>query len=354
MRTLQLTLTIAFISLIGSSVIAQDVHFSQFYKNPLLTNPGAAGMGKGFNRANLNYRSQWTTLDNSFSTMGMSVDLPMLFNKLVQRNSYLGAGIHIVNDVAGDAKLKTLNFGFSLTGILIASKADKISLGIQTNYVQRSVQPEFIQWDSQWNGNEYDPSIAHGENYFAQSKSHFDFSTGMLWKHKRHVMSVSAFDEVSFNVGAAYHHILRPNLEFTSFYTDKQYSKFVIHGDGNFHINGSYIAIDPAFYFAHQGPDNDFMVGGIVKYFFNTDTKATGFVLEKALGIGMYYRVNDAIIPSIVFEMAGFELQASYDYTVSTLQQAISGVGGFELSLRWQDTDGTLFNQGNKHVIFLD
>ena len=67
----------------------------------------------------------------------------------------------------------------------------------------------------------------------------------------------------------------------------------------------------------------------------------------------MHVRGKDALIPTFIFELGGFEIGVNYDYTISTLQKANNGVGGFELSLRWQDTYGVLFKQGDKHVINL-
>ncbi len=340
---------------IVGNTVAQDHHFAQFDKAPAYLNPGLIGIGKGFNRANINYRNQWGPLNKAFSTMAFSVDMPILSSSMGVKNAYVGVGLDFMSDKAGTGALTHNKFGFTLTGILLASKNSTISLGIRSAFEQRSIKnAAALSWDNQWDGSVYDPSLPSGEMFGNDSHSFFDFSTGLAWKYVEKNIGVSAFDKLAATAGIAYFHVNRPNTTFYGFSGDRRYGKFVAHAMGTFGLRDQYITISPSVYFAHQGPYNQVMVGSIFKYLFRSDTKYTGFVNEKAIGIGFYVRGKDALIPTFIFEIKGFEFGINYDYTISTLQKANNGVGGFELSLKWNDTYGTLFKQGDKHVLYVD
>ena len=47
--------------MICALTFAQDVHFSQLSNSPLAINPAYTGLFDGYQRAIINYRSQWTS-----------------------------------------------------------------------------------------------------------------------------------------------------------------------------------------------------------------------------------------------------------------------------------------------------
>lgn len=343
------------IGLASLQVNAQDRHFSQFDKSPMYLNPGLAGLGKGFNRANANYRTQWGALNKAYSTMAFSIDMPILSSSMNVENAYIGVGLDFMSDKAGTGQLTSNQFGLTLSAMLLANTKNTLSLGFRTAFEQRVLKSDgSLSWDNQWNGLEYDPTLSSGENFGALSHSYFDFSTGFAWKYVEKNIGVSAFDKLTANAGIAYFHINKPDRTFYGFEGDEKYSKIVAHAMGTFGLRDQYITITPAVYFAHQGPYNMILAGSTFKYLFRSDTKYTGFLTEKAIGLGLFFRGKDAMIPSFLFEVAGIEFGVNYDYTISTLQKANNGVGAFEFSLRWLDTYGVLFKQGDKHVLFMD
>jgi hypothetical protein len=48
---------------------------------------------------------------------------------------------------------------------------------------------------------------------------------------------------------------------------------------------------------------------------------------------GLWYRFNDAFIPYVGFEIAGFRMGFSYDINNSSLNTASNGRGGTEISI---------------------
>ena len=80
---------------------AQDVHFSQYFNNPLFINPAHAGNGINYVRASLFYRNQWNTVASPFRSQSFAVD------KAVNR---LGFGALVTNNSAGNDVDSPLNF----------------------------------------------------------------------------------------------------------------------------------------------------------------------------------------------------------------------------------------------------
>jgi hypothetical protein len=44
------------------AVVAQDIHYSQFYNSPLNINPAKTGIFNGDKRINLSHRNQWRSI----------------------------------------------------------------------------------------------------------------------------------------------------------------------------------------------------------------------------------------------------------------------------------------------------
>ncbi len=333
----------------------QDVHFSQFEKSPLRLSPGLAGLGKGYNRANLNYRSQWGNLGNTWRTMAFSWDMPLLFQKKGggEGNTYMGLGLSFYNDKMGASDFTTNNFDFTLSVINYVSDKSRLSLGIQAGYLQHSISTDNVSWDSQWDGQAYDPSLPSNELLKRGSAGSLDLSAGLGWKFYDRNLQIQGFEKMTAYGGLAAYHLTRPTIDFmgSGYRMERRYTAFF---NAEFGLTSSFVTLHPAFQFHRQGDLNNLVYGGLVKLMFRSDTKYTGFVNENAFGIGFYMRANDAIIPTFTYEIANFELGFSYDFNISSLRDGTDGYGGPEISLRWLDTDGRLFDQGNKHVVFMD
>ena len=343
-------LFIAFL-LLSTDWHAQDIHFSQFETAPLALNPGNAGMGKGYNRANLIYRSQYPSLGNVFSTQYVSLDFPILNEAMRHKNGLLGVGVSFFNDVAGDSKLGTLHAALSLSGIVTLNRQQRISLGLQTGYMQKSFDVSNIQWDNQFNGYQYDPTLPSGETNFMEKTGFFDMSAGVAYKYFSTKTNLYNIERVSFNGGIAFFHLTKGKQEFFQGFQDRLYGRIVVSASSLFTPENSPFGFLPSLLYQKQGPLSEAIIGAGVNYYIKADTKYTGFVKQAYIGFDAKYRVNDSFIAGIRVKFNDFEVGLSYDYTTSNLGSRINGVGGFELGFKFTDTYGTLFNQGNKHVI---
>jgi len=66
---------------------AQDPGFSQFFASPLTLNPALTGKFNGIVRVAGNYRNQWPSINNAFITSTISVDAPIMTNRLPENDT---------------------------------------------------------------------------------------------------------------------------------------------------------------------------------------------------------------------------------------------------------------------------
>src|SRR5215208_6242930 len=102
MRNFFCTLSILFITLLTR---AQDPNFSQFFVSPLTLNPALTGKFDGVYRLALNYRNQWPTINNAFTTYTASLDGSILRNRIPEFDQF-GVGIMGFSDKSGNGVLQ--------------------------------------------------------------------------------------------------------------------------------------------------------------------------------------------------------------------------------------------------------
>src|ERR1700722_11713439 len=91
-----LALVVAFFGL-PPGAQAQGPGFSQFFASPLPLNPALTGKFDGVVRVAGNYRNQWPAINNAFITSTISVDAPILVNKLPANDTW-GIGFMAMTD----------------------------------------------------------------------------------------------------------------------------------------------------------------------------------------------------------------------------------------------------------------
>ena len=123
--------TLCLLILIGSAKISlgQDPQFSQFYANPLYTNPAFAG-SEICPRIVLNYRNQWPKIPGGFTTYSVSGDKYVDFLKG-------GLGVQIFQDNAGSGTIKTFNASLSYAYTLEINRDISLKFGLQASYWQK-------------------------------------------------------------------------------------------------------------------------------------------------------------------------------------------------------------------------
>jgi type IX secretion system PorP/SprF family membrane protein len=127
----KLLLTVAALSLV-TDLRSQDPQFSQYYANPVYTNPAFAGsstVGRGV----INYRSQWPSISGTFRTFSASYDEHYdVING--------GIGIMITGDEAGEGTLRTLSLSGAYSYQIVINKYLTVRAGIQASIFQKSIE----------------------------------------------------------------------------------------------------------------------------------------------------------------------------------------------------------------------
>jgi hypothetical protein len=102
-------------------------------------------------------------------------------------------------------------------------------------------------------------------------------------------------------------------------------------------------SVTPTLIYQQQGSNQEIYMGSYLKYRMSTGTKVTGVKTQNAIGLGLFYRRNADIIPSLIFDMGDYSIAMAYDVNVSAYTTASKGFGGFEVALRFNSLASSLF-----------
>jgi type IX secretion system PorP/SprF family membrane protein len=200
---------IIFISVLSfGEVMAQDIHFSQFYDSPLNMSPALTGTDAPF-RANINYRNQWSAFGKPFQTIAGSVDMALLKKK--DKGAFIGAGLNFFQDKAGQTGLAKMLIAGNISSVLKTGSNSNLSIGFQGAYNQRSINLSNVRWDNQFNGTAYDPSLASGEASGILKKSFFDLGAGLAYNYSSSSTNITSNDDFTLTIAAGAFHLNRPD-----------------------------------------------------------------------------------------------------------------------------------------------
>jgi type IX secretion system PorP/SprF family membrane protein len=304
----------------------QDKHFSMFAESPVYLNPAAAGFFPGDMQLFSNFRMQWMSVsDAPFRTISAGTDWRMFDN-----GSFMGAGLNFYNDLSGDTKYQTNEVTFPLNYAIEIARDNHFAIGLQPAWYQRTLLNENVTWDNQWTGTSFNTNYSSNEVLLNEKMniSRFDISAGAYW-----YANLSKTTRLSF--GLAGHHLTKQKINFMSA-DSKMFRKLTLHGQCSFRQQNSNLTIMPAFFGFLQGPNKELTLGSNFRYILRGSSRVTGYFEEIALSFGAYYRLGDAILANVIFDISGFSVGASYDLNVSRLTVASNGFGGFEVFLRYR------------------
>ncbi len=323
-------LTISLITYHSSLIIAQDIHFSQFNATPLFINPAATGsMGQDY-RASLHYKNQWQSVSQAYKTMGLGFDCKLLKKGRDKKNN-LGAGFTVFSDKAGVTNFNTLQAQALVAYNLQVTRAQRLALGVNVGFIQQSINIANLKWDNQFDGNVYDASRETGENSTFSKTLALDLGAGLLWKlQPKH-------SPITVEAGAAVAHISGTK---NSFYKNnyKTPLKYSFHLSSQIKVGSLPLSVSPQLLIALQKPYQETVLGAQFKYIIGQDSR-DGFLntyslTSSAIGIGVYYRLKDAVIAMLSYDYKKtISVNLSYDLNVSQLKNATKNRGGMEVSL---------------------
>ena len=309
--------------LMSFGIHAQDVHFSHIHASPISMNPAMTGLFDGNLRLIGNFRSQWNNFTTGYKTFAASVDTKLF---KVGKYDFIGAGMQLYKDVAGDLEFTTSYGGlsFSLLKSIDGRGKSFFSFGMQTSLVGNRVNyNNIVAFDNE-------PLVQSGA---PNRLNYWDFSAGLAW-----FQSINKNDMIY--LGASILHLNEPRVSFFVGDTEAidvlRYRNMTIHGGGEFKV-GSYSYLKPNFVYKDQGPHKEILLGSFWKYQKLTSRRKQPASLYFGSWIRWYLerdiRGTDAFIFAVRFDYKKTFLTFSFDANISQLRKVSAGNGGPELSI---------------------
>jgi type IX secretion system PorP/SprF family membrane protein len=302
----------------------QDRHFSQFYNNRVYHNPAAASLQETDYRIGINYRKQWSWLQNSFRNQSISGEAGFAPDK--QHFNRLGTSLIVLQDQAGSSQLKRFEARGNVAWHQPVTSKDVFSSGIGFGYIQRSIVWDGLKWDAQYNGAGYDPSLDNKENLNTNAVSHIDFSLGLFWTHRAR--------KSEWNCGLSSYHYMQDQSLIEESMSPLQLRHTIL---GSYTKRTSYFDYVADLKIKRQAGAMEIELGGRVHYKLGMDSRYTNFRTSSTAFFGVYYRHADAITPLLGFEFERLvSLFVSYDVTISELAATGGRGGALEFTLLYK------------------
>lgn len=296
------------------SSLAQDIHFSQFYRSPLQLNPALTGSFDGAYRFSGNFRQQWASISEPFTTLAIGADAAN-----VLRIKNLGAGLQLSNDRAGDGALRItqINPSFSWAFKLAKDSTQHIIIGAQPSIQIRQIDANKLSFGNQYNGVKFDPTINNGEAINGSS-SLFTMHSGITYRKYKNRRE-------HFTVGMALHNLFSTESSFLDDSESLQ-RRFTTHVEWRLPFHPD-MDITPGWLFLSQGEDSETLIGANLTYIL--DHRSYNF---RSVQLGVWNRFKDAVVFFGGMEWDQLQVGISYDVNTSSLKEASNNRGGWEIS----------------------
>ena len=302
---------------------AQDIQFSQYYQAPLFLNPGFTGITPQ-QRVVFNHRTQWPNLPQAFTTYAASYDI---FVEELRS----GFGMLLTTDKMGSAGWQTSTFNVLYSFKVRITEKLVFSPGLVFGYGTHGIDQSKLRLgdglEFERDGSYYSVDPDQGR---LGKQNYFDVGTGFVF-YSRNIW-----------LGAAFHHLNRPNLSLLGD-ESRLPIKTTIHGGAKLFLSGggsrgsavrmSYLT--PSFIIRTQGESFSQMDIGVN---YHIDPVSVGvwyrgkpLLFEKSSIGGIQ---QDALILSLGLYFKNFNIGYSYDFTVSEMQTT-SG-GAHEISFMYE------------------
>lgn len=277
---------------------------SQYLFNDMMVNAGATG-SKDYIPIYFNFRKQWTNFPGSPTTQLLSADAKVAKN--------IGFGGTIFNDVAGPSRITGANINTAYHLRLDKSNQHHIGFGIGLNLAQHYIDinkiTTYLPNDPAiliGYNNKLVPDVNFGMFYYYADKGYFGVSANNLVQTKR--------DLFDFN-----YKLYNPLARTYNFY-----------GGYNFQLgktSKSKIKLSTLFQLIETGT-------------FQADFTAL-YEWNNLFWLGASYRINDAVVGLLGFNIKMFSIGYSYDYTLSDIRKYSYGAHEVFIQLKLFNKKGS-------------
>lgn len=295
------------------SAIAQDMHFTQFYANPIFLNPAYTGVTYE-HRFVANYRNQWPGIRKAYNTYAVSYDYNM-----AEINS--GIGVQLVHDRAGSSLLKTTGIIASYAYHFKVTKFQEMRAGLQVAYYNKVNDASQLVFNDQLiSGSSISLDAPQIER-----KNFLDISAGAL------------LNSTEYWLGFAAHHLNMPNTTLIEG-NNRLGIKLSLHGGYRKVIakRGNFLKryFSPAFNYRHQNKFDQLDVGAYYYHYpINIGIWYRGIPLKK---YKPGYPSTDAVSILIGYDLKTYDMRIGFSYDITLSRLATNSFGAPELSLIYE------------------
>jgi type IX secretion system PorP/SprF family membrane protein len=307
------------ISVIGIQDYAQDLHFSQFFNNPLLTNPANTGFIPDADyRLGASYRNQYSNIMAvPYKTMSIYGDAQVFRDRI--ETGWMGLGGVILRDVAGSGSLTSTKMYASIAYHQMLGLSSLLTAGFNVGWANKRIDQSKLTFPDQFDGKFFDATLPTSVQLLNNSVSYFDMQAGLNYAY-------FPTEDIYINAGYSIHHVNQPK---ETFFEDDNTSRLDMRHIG--FINGIFkmsdnVIINPNIYYTTMARSTE-LVGGL-----NAAYNLSGDG-SKQIVAGLYYRYRDALIPMIGLEINNIRFTFSYDITTSSLRNFNHSFGADEFNL---------------------
>lgn len=325
--------------LLPATGLAQaDIHFSQFYDMSILRNPALTGVFTEDYKVGVVYRNQWSSITNPFQTAVINAEARLPISKV--SNDFVSFGFLGYYDKAGSISQQivglypAINYNKSLSSEHNAF----LSVGFTGGYLQYSFDPSKATFNNQYQNNSYNPINSSGEQLPNPTHSVWDLGAGINFN-----TSTGEDNATTYVIGLAGYHFSQPDISYYQDPTIRMNMRWNINAAVSKQIDEDYTCQFQANY-AMQGSYQEIIGGVMVGWNKVTNGTTPVFVLSA----GVFYRVQDAIIPTVKIRYKDFTYAVSYDVNNSSLKQASNLQGGYEISIFKSGLFGDKYQSKNK------
>lgn len=299
---------------------AQDPNFSQFFSSPLTLNPALTGKFEGVVRAAGNYRNQWPSINNAFTTYTASVDMGILKTSIPEFDQF-GVGVLGFSDKSGNGVLQNNSVALSTAyhKSLDENGYNQIGLGFQGAFVTKFLDVAKVKFLDQLTSLGFTGVTSEVFDQASLHLSYFDLNVGALYNGTSNGVN-------NYYVGASMYHVTRPKETFNggNYVLDP---RLTIQAGGRLPV-GESNAVHFSAIHSRQSNAVNTVIGGAYMINANPDPQA-----PTNLYLGTWFRLGDAVIPYIGLEFGSLHIGATYDVNTSSLKPGSNMRGGAEFSL---------------------
>jgi type IX secretion system PorP/SprF family membrane protein len=317
-------LSIGMLVSLGIASRAQDLHFSQFYDNAILRNPGLTGIFSGDFKFGLDYRNQWGSVTSPYSTTMASGETRFMVSR--ESADFLSFGVLLTYDKAGSINFTSLQTYASIcyNKAIEDQHNSYLSVGFAGGYLNRHVDMSLMTFSSQYVNGNYDQNNATGETSTFNNLNNYDLGAGISLNSSLDVNS-----RYNYYLGASVYHINSPTEIFSGGAVLVRLPMKWQFGGGLHLPFSDQFGFTVHANYSLQQPYSELIFGGLFTY----RSIPVGLPSIFAFHFGAFIRRQDAIIPTVKIDYRDLSFGFSYDATNSSLATGASGAGATELTL---------------------